>query len=61
MKKELADMHGDDGLQVIGADWNASVEEVKRWVKEDLPGWAVVYPIENTCFTGDGGCKCHKN
>ncbi len=45
----------DNGVQVMGADWNATVEEVKSWVEEDGQGWEVVYPVEDTCFTGEGG------
>ena len=55
MRKAMDAMQEDNGVQVIGADWNASVEEVKSWVEEDGPGWEVVYPAEDTCFTGAGG------
>ncbi len=45
MWRAMDTMHGDEGLQVIGADWNASVGEVQRWVKEDGPGWEVVFHV----------------
>ncbi len=53
-KQAMSFTHGDEGFQVIGAAWNASVEEVNRWVEEDGPGWAFVFPTENTCFTWGG-------
>ena len=53
-------MQGDDGVQVIGADWNAGVEEVQSWVEDDGPGWEVVFPAEDTCFTGAGGSVSSK-
>ncbi len=33
----MAYMHEEEGHHVIGADWNAPVEEVKKWVEEDGP------------------------
>ncbi len=54
-------LHGDEGLQVSGADWNASVGEVQRWVEEDGPGWEVVFTSEATCFTGAGGTISSRN
>ncbi len=33
---------------------------MKSWVEEDGPGWEVVYPAEDTCFTGAGGALSSK-
>lgn len=60
MREAMQFMHGDERLEVIVAGWNASVEEVKKWVEEEGPGWAAIYPKENTCFTRAGGENASK-
>ncbi len=55
LKATMARMQGFEGLQVIGADWNASVEEVTEWLREEGQEWEVVALPEDTCFTAGGG------
>ena len=47
-------MQGHPDIQVIGADWNATVEEVAGWLQEEWNEWEVVAPATDTCFAAGG-------
>ncbi len=57
MGEAITQMSGPTGRQIIGADWDATVEQVEGWLQSDWTGWQIVAPEGDTCFTTEGKCS----
>ncbi len=50
-------MEGQEGLAIIGADWNITPTTARQWIQGINPSWEVVAPPGDTCFTAAGSSK----